>query len=410
MPKPNPPRLLALARDDRADFLLLALPNAALREACRRLGCTFPGFRLEKVEAGAMADALAEVYEESDEDAAAIDRIVDECCPMPLTIPEDLIPAARIPRRLVELLTRLAAADPESMLAPLLWRLLAHPVESVRSAAVSALRSHMESYGVLAGEALEQDGGHTAAQDQESSPAAPAAQRRQLEEAESKAGRLSVELEAVRRQLAAERAQRAQRDERLSQYKRDLDRAQADLRAAREAKAALEAERDRDARALLRSRESEVGELRREVAALQLELREARRREADLASQLRTLEAPPHASLRAPQEAPATAAEPASSFQVPHFTDEFYESIEEWDGRILRSTFEKVLLLANDFAHPSLDAKRIQGADGLYRIKIGTDVRLFYRRMPNGGIEVLSLIDRENLERYVRTYKRRAHT
>ena len=409
MPKPNPARLLALAGADRADFLLLALPNAALREACRRLGCTFPGFRLEKVEAGVMADALAEVYEESEQDAATIDQILDECCPLPLTIPEDLVPTARIPRRLVELLTRLAATDPEFTLAPLLWRLLGHPVENVRAAAVSALRSHMESYDALAGEALEQEGAQAAAQDQKSSPAAGAL-RRQLKEAESKTGRLAVELEAVRKQLAAERAHSAQKDERLSRHKRDLERTQADLRATRDAKAALEAERDRDARALLRSRESEAGELRREVAALQLELKEARRREADLVSQLRTLEAPPHASVQAQQPPPAAAAEPASSFQVPYFTDEFYESIEEWDPRILKSAFEKVLLLANDFAHPSLDAKRMQGADGLYRIRIGTDVRLFYRRKPNGGIEVLSLIDRENLGRYVRRYKGRAHT
>jgi mRNA-degrading endonuclease RelE of RelBE toxin-antitoxin system len=60
-------------------------------------------------------------------------------------------------------------------------------------------------------------------------------------------------------------------------------------------------------------------------------------------------------------------------------------------------------------AAASLDAKLLQGAEGLYRIKIGTDVRLLYRRKPAGGIEILSLIDRENLGRYVRQYKRRSH-
>ena len=91
MPSERAPRLLALPRNDRADLLLLALPNTALREACRQLQLTFPGYRLERVRPIDMADALAEEYETSEEDAAAIDRIVDECCPLPPTIPEDRV-------------------------------------------------------------------------------------------------------------------------------------------------------------------------------------------------------------------------------------------------------------------------------------------------------------------------------
>lgn len=408
----NPPRLLPLARADRADLLLIALSNAALREACRQLGLTFPGYRLERVQPAVMADHLAEVYEESGEDAATIDRIMEEYCPLPFTIPEDMIPAGRIPGRMVELMTRLAGSEPEPTLMALLWRLFGHPVESVRSAAASALRNRLDLYDQLAREAPEEDGGQPDApadQEQKSPPAALAGLRRQLKDAESKAGRLSADLEAVRRQLTAERSQGAQKDERLSRLKRDLEQTQTDLRATREAKAALEAERDRDTRALLRRREAEVEDLKREIARMESDLHEAHRREADYVSQLRSLEAPPRPSPPVPQEAPATAAEPASSFHVPEFTEEFYESIESWDDRTLRTTFEKVLLLANDFTHPSLDAKLMQGAPGLYRIKIGSDVRLFYRRKSPRGIEILGLIDRENLDRYIRQYKRRTH-
>ena len=408
----NPPRLLALAPADRADLLLIALPNAALREACRRLGLTFPGYRLERVQPAVMADHLAEVYEESGEDAATIDGIMDEHCPLPFTIPEDLIPRARIPSRLVELMTRLAGAEPESTLVALLWRLFGHPVESVRTAAASALRNRLDLYDQMARESPEGEVGQTEApkgQEENRPSAAMAGLRRQLKEAESKAGRLSADLEAVRRQLTTERAQGAQKDERLSRLKRDLERAQTDLRAAREAKAALEAERDRDTRALLRQRESEVEDLRREMARMESELQEAHRREADHVSQLRSLETQPRPPTPVRQETPAAAAEPAPSFQLPEFTEEFYESIEGWDDRTLRTTFEKVLLLANDFTHPSLDAKPMQGAPGLYRIKIGSDVRLFYRRKSPRGIEILGLIDRENLDRYIRQYKRRAH-
>ena len=48
----HPGRLGMLPRNDRADLLLLALPNAGLREACRQLQLTFPGYRLESVKPG----------------------------------------------------------------------------------------------------------------------------------------------------------------------------------------------------------------------------------------------------------------------------------------------------------------------------------------------------------------------
>jgi hypothetical protein len=408
----NPPRLLALPRNDRADLLLLALPNAALREACRRLEITFPGYRLEGVKPVVMADALAEEYEASEQDAAAIDQIVDEYCAMPATVPEDLIPTGRVPHRIIELITRVSATDPEAALAPLLWRFLGHPVESVRAAAADALRSYLDWCDAMYGAPEENGAPAEVAEEPEArgTHAATRELRRQLKDAESRAAKLAADLEAARVQLGEERAHGARKDERLSRLKKELEQAQADLRAAREAKAALEADLDRDTRALLRRSESEAENRRREVEALQRKLEEARRREAEAAAQRKDVEAVPESSAPAPPEAPAASEEPASPFQVPEFTPEFYESIEAWDERILKSTFEKVLLLANNFAHPSLDAKPMQGAAGLYRIKIGTDVRLLYRRKPGGGIEILSLIDRENLDRYVRQYKRRTHS
>lgn len=427
MPSERAPRLLALPRNDRADLLLLALPNTALREACRQLQLTFPGYRLERVRPIDMADALAEEYETSEEDAAAIDRIVDECCPLPPTIPEERVPTSRIPNRMVELLTWLAAEDPEAVLAPLLWRLLGHPVESVRAAAAASLRDYIESFDRAAAEAPEENGDATAnaqaaepesglepgsepGPDEESAPAASGVLRRQLRAAESRVGRLASDIEAARTLLATERAHGARKDLRLSRLKLDLEQAQAELRAAREARAALEADLDRDTRALLRQRESEVENLRHEAESLQRKLEEARRREAEAIAESRERRTPVEPPAPAPEEASPAPGDAAAPFQVPEFTSEFYESIEEWDDRILKSTFEKVVLLAKNFAHPSLDAKPMEGADGLYRIKIGTDVRLLYRRKPGRGIEILSLIDRENLDRYVRQYKRRTHT
>jgi hypothetical protein len=417
----RPARLLALPRNDRADLLLLALPNAALRDACRELQLTFPGYRLEAVKPAVMADALAEEYGTSEEDAAAIDRVVEQNCLLPPEIPPELIPAGRIAKGIVELLARTAAVDPEMTFAPLLWRLLGHPVDSVRTAAAAALRGYLEWYDTLLSQAPAEDHGATGEtqepelepepeQEPDGAPAASGALRRRLKDVESRSGKLSADLETARKQLTAERAHGARKDERLSQLKRELEQALADLRVAREAKAALEADLDRDTRGLLRKREAEVEGLKHEVGALRRKLEDARRREAEVLAERRDRKAPAEAPAPATEEPPPAPAEPGLPFQVPEFTPEFYESIEEWDDRILKSAFEKVLLLANNFAHPSLDAKPMQGAEGLYRIKVGTDVRLLYRRKAARVIEILSLIDRENLDRYVRQYKRRSHS
>src|SRR5580765_2735873 len=414
-----------LPRNDRADLLLLALPNAGLREACRQLQLTFPGYQLESVKPGVIADSLSEEYEASAEDAAMIDHIVEEYCVLPSTIPEEMIPASRIPNRTIELLTRVAAADPELMLAPLLWRLLGHPIEAVRAAAAAALRGYLEWYDQMAAAPAAEGNGTEEAPpalepeaELEPEPAPDGADaesvalRRRLKDVESRTGKLAADLEAARRQLAAERAHGARKDERLSGIKRELEQAQTEARAARDAKAALEASLDRDTRALLRRRESEVESLKHGVEALQRKLEDARRREAAMHAEMRDMKAPGEAPAPAPEpeEAEPAAVEPAAGFQPPEFTPEFYESIEEWDERVVKLAFEKVMLLAGNFAHPSLDAKLLQGAEGLYRIKIATDVRLIYRRKPGRGIEILSLIDRENLPRYVRQYKRRTHS
>ena len=52
-------------------------------------------------------------------------------------------------------------------------------------------------------------------------------------------------------------------------------------------------------------------------------------------------------------------------------------------------------------------ALALEGLPGYYRIRIATDVRLIYRRGEGNQLEILSLIDREDLDRYVRQAKTR---
>ena len=103
-----------------------------------------------------------------------------------------------------------------------------------------------------------------------------------------------------------------------------------------------------------------------------------------------------------PEEAPA-------SWLMPVYTREFYDSLEGWDRRVQRAAFKQANLLAQDHRHPSLRALPLEGLPGYYRVRVATDVRLLYRRgEKQNAIEVLSLIDREDLDRYVRQAKTRS--
>jgi mRNA-degrading endonuclease RelE of RelBE toxin-antitoxin system len=116
-----------------------------------------------------------------------------------------------------------------------------------------------------------------------------------------------------------------------------------------------------------------------------------------------TAAAPPPAQ----EEEALPSAEEASTFLIPIFTREFYDSIQRWDRRMQRAAFDKVSLLARDWRHGSLRAIALEGLPGYYRIRIATDVRLIYRRGEGNTVEILSLIDREDLDRYIRQARTR---
>jgi hypothetical protein len=239
--------------------------------------------------------------------------------------------------------------------------------------------------------------------------------------------------EAVTRALARE-AQRAEaaRDRakkrlegtkaRLVELERALAAARQDLRAAEAARERLESERDQataDAAALrakLRSGTAaeverlgeELEAARRRMRALEQDAERARDGEAALTARLRALEgdraARPTAAGEPEPERPAAS---GATWNLPVFTDEFYDSLRRWDRKVVRNAFEKAYRLAEDWRHPSLRAIPLEGLPDYYRLRVATDVRLIYRPIDGGRVEILSLIDREDLPRYVRQAKTR---
>jgi mRNA-degrading endonuclease RelE of RelBE toxin-antitoxin system len=208
--------------------------------------------------------------------------------------------------------------------------------------------------------------------------------------------------EAARARESAEAAERE---------RARLDR---ELAAARAADAAVEAHRLRGA---LRDAEARVG-------ALEARLERAQERERALEAQLARAQ---EAARAAPGEgSPAGEArgggdagraaggegegeEALATWLLPVYTREFYDSLDGWDRRIQRAAFKQASLLAQDHRHPSLRALPLEGLPGYYRVRVATDVRLLYRRSERQNtVEILSLIDREDLDRYIKQAKTRS--
>jgi hypothetical protein len=155
-----------------------------------------------------------------------------------------------------------------------------------------------------------------------------------------------------------------------------------------------------------RRAQDEARSLSEKLRAAQEELDAAEARAVELERKLSLQPAQPQA---APSEDELPTAEDAAEFLVPVLTREFYDSLERWDRRMQRAVFEKIHLLAQNWRHGSLRALQLEGVPDYYRIRVATDVRLIYQRK-GSQLEILSLIDREDLDRYIRQARTRQGT
>ena len=309
----------------------------------------------------------------------------------------------------------LASRDP---LRDLAWALLLAGTPESGPRAAEAVQGIVQEFD---------DADARAKAEEEAAAAAPAAEEEEeVQESEAERVARDMQREATRAQRARERALKrvGSMKDRLLELEAAVATARRDLRGAGEARERLEAERDR----LARERDALRGQLQEgtagEVQRLKAELDAARRRERSLAGELeevRESEAGLSARLRAlAEERPARAtggeddgdraAAPTATWSLPVFSDEFYESIRRWDRKIVRNAFEKIYRLSEDWRHPSLRAIPLEGLPGCYRIRVATDVRLIYRPLDQNRVEIMSLIDREDLQRYIRQAKTRYGT
>jgi hypothetical protein len=401
-----------LSRDALSVLLYVALLPEEARAIVRALRLSVPGFRTESLNDVELCDAIADEIRarpEAREPVLAALRKAYGGMPLP-DVPLDPAGADDL----------LAVGSSEHGLTFALWRVLADPDPKVRARAAPVLAQlAKDHYGPLpaGGEgrpakddpqerirALEDEltrHEQLALQRAEEAKRARDEAAERIESARRKGDEQREKLQAWLKEARAREAQAVDEAARARDAAEDAqkarERAEAALAAARATDEAAEAQR---ARAVARDLEGKVQSLEARLARKDEREREL---EAEIEARGRPDEgrAPPPAAAEEPEEAPAT-------WLMPVYTREFYDSLEGWDRRIQRAAFKQAALLAQDHRHPSLRALPLEGLPGYYRVRVATDVRLLYRRGERqNAIEILSLIDREDLDRYVRQAKTR---
>lgn len=396
-----------LTRDELSVFLYAALLPEENLLIVRELGLRVPGFRTEALSEPERCDLLAdEVRAVPEVRARVLDALRKGFGRPPLV-------GVGLDARAAQELVDVGTTEHGTVLA--LWRLLADPSPAVRDVARPMLARMLAEYygpapagddGVDAGEP-DRAGDARADQRLAALERELARAREQVdrtrEKGEERAEKLQLQLKEARSAEARATAEAARAREAADQGRRGQQRAEEALAAARATDAAADAHQARQ----------ETRELAARLAAAEARAERAQLRMEELGRALEEAERRAEAAAAAPAGPSGAvegveAEEPPASWLRPVYTREFYDSLEGWERRIQRAAFKQAHLLAQDHRHPSLRALPLEGLPGYYRVRVATDVRLIYRRGDDqGAVEILSLIDREDLDRYVRQAKTR---
>jgi DNA polymerase III gamma/tau subunit len=387
-PKDGDAPLAELTRDALSVFLYLAFTDDELTELFRDVGISVPGFRTEKMSGVQKADHLADEIRERPDARKAVIGLLRKVYEFPAL---DAVPLTAPVAKELALLT-----EHDDFRILMLWRVLADPDAAVRKAAHESLDLLAKAFygGSGSAQALPRKGApqkDEGAKDLE----------RELKRVQQLAESAEAKAESLSNQLKNARKEEAESKREMSQARKTAERAQDKVKD-------LEAQLEK-----ARAREKGVP-TEKQLRELEHQVEKLKEREAELAKELEAAKSAPAAAAQPPSAAPAAAVEEEGAVEeapagwsMPHFSDEFYDSLAGWDLRIQRAAFKQAYLLTENWRHPSLRALALEGLEGYYRVRVATDVRLIYKRSSEGKVDILSLIDREDLDRYVRQAKTR---
>jgi len=382
--------LHSLSAGDLGAFFELTFPDKRLLALCHELGLHTPGYRLEALPPDQVARVLADEYLAAKDVRLHLDAAARAELHSPALEDRELLAP-----ELSSLIDLVVAGDPLQHLARIAWRALLSADETVSKVALEALDEGIRSL----------DASAKPQKKPQRAPPPPGA--KEAEEAVKRAERAEREREAMKAQLAAARGEIAQREQRLADERAEHVQARAEVARLAAEVGRLSAAGEGRALADARKYADEARALAEKLRASEEAREAAEERAASLTRQL--AQAPAQAKAQAapaPREEDLPTDEEAATFLVPVLTREFYDSIDRWDRRMQRAAFDKIHRLATDWRHGSLRALQLEGVPGYYRIRVATDVRLIYRR-DGSRLEILSLIDREDLDRYIRQARTR---
>lgn len=141
--------------------------------------------------------------------------------------------------------------------------------------------------------------------------------------------------------------------------------------------------------------------LRRQLAHNQSRLRELEANVAELEALL-----PKGKRRKRPQPEPPPAANDRR-FLLPRFLPSFYKSLEGKDRKAVERAIQAVLLFCTEgHAYPGLEVKQLGGQD-TWSLRASLGLRVYFRPLPDGDIELLELGDREDQNTTLRRLKDR---
>ena len=222
-----------------------------------------------------------------------------------------------------------------------------------------------------------------------------------------------VELDRLRALLVATvsaqqkaEARVADLESRLAQQAQQLARLRGDLEAAeRRGVAVAPTTPGRDVVRALHEAEADLEVLVRSESDYRLRLAEQQTTVRNQAQRIEELEAmlpkDRRKRLAAPPPPPV-----ADRFLVPHFSADFYRSIENRDQRSVEAAFDAVFRLATaGYGYPGLEVKQLEGVD-LWSMRAGIKVRVYFRPRADGNVDILAVGDREDQDTLLRRLRR----
>lgn len=223
---------------------------------------------------------------------------------------------------------------------------------------------------------------------------------------ETEVARLRNEIERARGGQNRARASEVEIERQLSAAHEEIARARRLLNESRHRPSEAPVQRDeRETAHRLHELEAERESLLAAEQALRRQLARDHSRTRELEDEVAELESLIPASRRRKKKPMLPEPQLERRIFVPHFLPSFYKSLEGKDRRSIERAVQAILLFCTEgHAYPGLEAKQLGGQD-TWSMRASLGLRIYFRPIGEGAIEVLELGDREDQNTTLRRLK-----